>query len=394
MDVELLLLLAVPAAFIFVALGWFAARVDIKHLLEGSRRLPRSYFRGLNYLLNEQPDRAIDNFIEALKSDSETVELHFTLGAMFRRRGETERAIRIHQSLLARADLPQADMEKAQLEIGLDYLKAGMLDRAEENFAALRGSGLEREALEALIDLYEIEKEWLKGVEAARELERVSETDQRKRISHYWCELAQAALARTALDDANEALRHAMEEDRTSVRAMLLLGDLFAARGEWKQAVDAWMSIEKQSVVHLALVAERVINAHKKLGRDTQGLHLLKDVLDRSPSVDVLETVRRETQAQLGVQASHDVVLGELKRAPTLIGLDKLVESRLALAPAEIVPELELVKTLLHNQTRRLSRYTCSHCGFKARQFYWQCPGCRTWDAYVPRRAEELEVMQ
>ncbi|HEU4622764.1 MAG TPA: lipopolysaccharide assembly protein LapB [Burkholderiaceae bacterium] len=394
MDVEILLLLAVPAAFLLVALGWFAARVDIKHLLEGSRQLPRSYFRGLNHLLNEQPDRAIDSFIEALKADPETVELHFTLGAMFRRRGETERAIRIHQSLLARSNLPQSEREKAQLEIGLDYLKAGMLDRAEDAFVSLRDGLLKREALESLVDVYEIEKEWSKAIEAARELERVSDVDQRKRISHYWCEIAQSALARSSFDDALNALDRAHQEDRTNVRATLLRGDWLAAQGRYDEAIDAWLAIEKQSVVHLALVAERVLNAHKTLGRTEQGLHLLRNMLAQSPSIDVLETAHRETVAHQGPESAHELVLAELKRAPTLIGLDKLVESRLTLAPAPLVPELELVKTLLHQHTRRLSRYTCGHCGFKARQFYWQCPGCRTWDAYVPRRTEELEAMR
>ena len=143
MDIEVILLLAVPSIFVIFGLGWFAARVDIKHLLERSKTLPKAYFQGLNFLLNEQPDRAIDSFIEAVKADPDTVELHFTLGGMFRRRGETDRAIRLHQSLLARTDLAVALIERARLELAHDFFKAGMLDRAEEAFAALRASGVE-----------------------------------------------------------------------------------------------------------------------------------------------------------------------------------------------------------------------------------------------------------
>lgn len=394
MDIEVLLLLAVPAAFLTFGLGWFAARVDIKHLLEGSRTLPNSYFRGLNFLLNEQPDRAIDSFIEAVKGDPETVELHFTLGAMFRRRGETDRAIRIHQSLLARSDLPREDRERAQLELGHDFLKAGMLDRAEETFTGLRAGALGRAALEALIEIYEIEKDWDKAIATARELEQAGEVDLRERIAQFQCELAQSALAQSRLDDAQVALDAALDEHRKNVRASMLAGDLALARGQVQQAIDTWIGIERQSPMHLALVAERLMAAHRTLGRAPEGLHLLKTMLAQTPSIDVLDVVYRETLVQHGAQAAHAVVLAELRRTPTLIGLDKLVESRVAITAPEQVPELELVKTLLHQQTRRLARFTCSQCGFKARQFYWQCPGCRQWDTYLPRHVEELEVMK
>ncbi len=394
MDIEVLLLLAVPAAFLIFGLGWFAARVDIKHLLERSKALPNAYFEGLNFLLTEQPDRAIDSFIEAVKADPDTVELHFTLGGMFRRRGETDRAIRMHQSLLARVDLPVAELERARLELAHDFFKAGMLDRAEEAFAALRASGVARPALEALVDIYEIEKEWDRAITTARELEAVADIDLRARIGQFHCELAQSALAQSRLDDAERALGAAFDEHRKSVRASILAGDLAYARGDAVRAIDLWVGVERQSPMHLALVAERLMNAHRALDKRPEGLHLLKSMLAQSPSVDVLDVVFRETLQQEDARAAHAIVLAELRRTPTLIGLDKLVEARVAIASPDQVPELELVKSLLHEQTRRLTRFTCSHCGFKARQFYWHCPGCRQWDTYLPRREEELEVMK
>lgn len=394
MDIEVILLLAVPTAFLIFGLGWLAARVDIKHLLERSKTLPKAYFQGLNYLLNEQPDRAIDSFIEAVKADPETVELHFTLGSMFRRRGETDRAIRLHQSLLARADLQPALHERAQLELAHDFFKAGMLDRAEEAFSALRASGVAPPALEALVDIYEIEKEWARAIDTARELEAAANVDLRARIGQFHCELAQSALAQSRLADAQTALDAALGEHRKSVRATILAGDLALAQGDAKRAIAHWIGVERQSPLHMALVAERLMNAHRGLGQGAQGLHLLKAVLEQAPSVDVLDVVFRETLAQEGAPAAHAVVLAELRRTPTLIGLDKLVEARVAIASPDQVPELELVKSLLHEQTRRRTRFTCGHCGFKARQFYWHCPGCRQWDTYLPRREEELEVMK
>jgi lipopolysaccharide biosynthesis regulator YciM len=394
MDSDVILMLALPAAFVLFGLGWFAARVDIRHLLEGSKSLPNSYFRGLNFLLNEQPDRAIDSFIDAVKIDPDTVELHFTLGAMFRRRGETERAIRIHQALLARTDLPDAQRQHALLELARDYLKAGMLDRAEEGFAALKSSAVKIAALEALTEIFELEKEWERATEAAQELQQATGKDLSDRIAHFHCERAQTALSQSRFDDADEALAQALSAQRKSVRAMILSGELALARGDAQAAIDHWLGIEKQSVLHVVLVATKLMQAYRTLDKATEGLRLLQAMMAQSPSIDMLDVVYREVLAQQGPEAAHAIVLNELRRTPTLVGLDKLVEARLPLASPGMMPELELVKTLLHQQTRRLSRYTCSHCGFRARQFYWQCPGCRQWDAYSPRRVEELEVMK
>jgi lipopolysaccharide assembly protein B len=394
MDSDVILMIALPAAFVLFGLGWFAARVDIRHLLEGSKSLPNSYFRGLNFLLNEQPDRAIDSFIDAVKVDPDTVELHFTLGAMFRRRGETERAIRIHQALLARNDLPEAERLRAQLELARDYLKAGMLDRAEEGFATLKSSTVKIEALEALTEIFELEKEWERATESAEDLQQATGKDMSDRIAHFHCERAQSALAQSRFDDADGALAQALAAQRKSVRAMILAGELALARGDAQGAIDHWLGIEKQSVLHVVLVATKLMQAYRTLDRATEGLRLLQAFMAQSPSIDMLDVVYREVLAQQGPEAAHAIVLDELRRTPTLVGLDKLVEARLPLASPAMMPELELVKTLLHQQTRRLSRYTCSHCGFRARQFYWQCPGCRQWDAYSPRRVEELEVMK
>lgn len=175
MDLDFWWLLVIPVAFAF---GWMAARYDLKTLLSESANLPRSYFRGLNFLLNEQPDQAIDAFIEVVKLDPETVELHFALGNLFRRRGETDRAIRVHQNLLSRADLPVSERDHALFELGQDFLKAGLLDRAEETFRSLETGDYALGAQRALLTIYEIEKDWIKSIDTARHLE----TDRRAHV--------------------------------------------------------------------------------------------------------------------------------------------------------------------------------------------------------------------
>ena len=241
---------------LFFGLGWLAARIDIRHLIAESKSLPRSYFRGLNFLLNEQPDKAIDAFIEVVKLDPETIELHFALGSLFRRRGETERAIRMHQNLLERGDLPGEQRLAAMFELGQDYLKAGLLDRAEEVFEKLRAGSHRVEALGFLLDIYQQEKEWLKAVQAARQLSDGSGKSLQKEIANFYCELAAVEATHSRTEQARAYLDEALAASRKCVRANMQLGDLHAAAGEHEQAVLAWKRIEQQTPAYLALVAQ------------------------------------------------------------------------------------------------------------------------------------------
>jgi lipopolysaccharide biosynthesis regulator YciM len=390
MEFETWWLLAIP---VFFGLGWIAARVDIRQLLSESRSLPRGYFKGLNFLLNEQPDKAIDAFIEIVKLDPETVEMHFALGNLFRRRGETERAIRVHQNLLARPDLPQDHHSHAQYELGQDYLKAGLLDRAEETFNQLVDTPYGAQARRALLEIYQREKEWTRAIDAAQALQESGAGGRQKEIAQFYCELAQDALVHTHADDALAILEKALAADRKNVRATLLTGDACLAKGDTEAALLAWRRVEQQSVPHVALVAQRLMDAYRSVGRPQEGVNLLKSYLAEASSIDLLEVVFKAVIELDGVDAANHLVSDELRRTPTLLGLDKLLEARLMDAIPEVRPELLVVKNLVHGYTQKLARYQCSHCGFKARQFYWQCPGCSQWETYPPRRTEELNVM-
>lgn len=390
MEFEIWWLLGIP---VFFALGWIAARVDIRQLLAESRTLPQGYYKGLNLLLNDQPDRAIDAFIEVVKLDPGTAELHFALGNLFRRRGETERAIRVHQSLLARPDLRREERDHAQFELGQDYLKAGLLDRAEEAFNLLIGSQFEAQARRALLEIYQREKEWQRAIDAARALQDAGAGSRQKEIAQFYCELAQDELVHTRLDAALALLEKALATDRKNVRAAILSGDVYLAKGDTEAALAAWRRVEQQSVPHVALVAQRLMDGYRSVGRVQEGLNLLKSYLAEAPSIDLLEVVFKGVLELEGEDAANQLVGDELRRLPTLLGLDKLLEARLMKAPPEMRGELSFIKNLVHNYTQKLARYQCTHCGFKARQFYWQCPGCSQWETYPPRRTEELNVM-
>jgi len=378
-------LLLIP---LFFALGWAAARVDMRQVVHESRALPRSYFQGLNFLLNEQPDKAIDSFLEVAKVDSQTVELHFALGNLFRRRGETERAIRMHQNLIDLPDLDEAVRLQALAELGQDFLKSGLLDRAEEIFNKLIGTAFAAEAKRNLLEIYQVEKEWLKAVELASEVPDLATQQQ---IAEFYCELAAGEIMRSKPDSARAYLESAMQQNRKCVRASLLQGDLLLQEGKPQAAIEAWQRIEQQDPAYLALVAQRLLDTYRKLERPEEGMALLSAYLERYPSLDLLDVVYQLVLEGQGNEAAYRLVRAELQRNPTLLGLEKLMSARLPLAAPEIRPDVELAKTIIQGYTKRLSRYRCNNCGFKARQFYWRCPACGGWETYPPRRSEEFD---
>ena len=374
---------------LFFALGWAAARIDIRHVVKESRALPRSYFRGLNFLLNEQPDRAIEAFVDAVKVDPHTIELHFALGSLFRRRGETERAIRMHQNLLERDDLPQDLRLQAMAELGQDYLKAGLLDRAEEVFDKLRESDMVKEAKRNLLEIYQLEKDWMKAITIAAELPDIAT---QKEIAEYYCELAAAEMIRSRPDAAADYLKTALERNRKCVRASLLQGDIEAQQDRLEEAVACWLRIEQQDPTYLALAAQRLLDAYRKLARRDEGLQLLRGYLEHYHSLDLLDVVFQLVLESEGAEAAYCLVRDELKRNPTLLGFDKLIEARLLVTAPEMRADLELSKGIVQGYTRRLARYRCDNCGFKARQFYWRCPACGGWETYSPKRTEEFDL--
>jgi lipopolysaccharide biosynthesis regulator YciM len=385
MEFEYWWLLGFP---LFFGLGWIAARIDIKQIVSESRALPRSYFRGLNFLLNEQPDKAIEAFIEVVKVDPETVELHFALGSLFRRRGEYDRAIRMHQNLLERADLGGDQKVQALVELGQDYLKAGILDRAEEVFKKLEDTPQAVTARQHLLQIYEQEKDWPRAIEMTKQVE----TDPRS-LAQYLCELAASEAAQSRPDGARRHLDAALEANRKCVRASLLLGDLERNQNNLEKAIEHWKRIESQNPAYLALMAQRLVEAYREAGRAEEGLTLLAGYLERYPSLDLLDTVFQQTLEAKGPDEAYALVRDELRRNPTLLGLDRLLEAQIIAAGSpDRRRDLELVRNLVHGHTRRLARYRCESCGFKARQFHWRCPGCGGWETYPPRRTEEFDL--
>ena len=386
MQFELWMLLVFP---IFFGMGWLAARIDLKRLLSESSVLPRSYFQGLNFLLNEQQDKAIEAFIEIVKIDPQTIELHFALGSLFRRRGEIDRAMRMHLNLVERADLDKDKKQQAIFELAQDYLKAGILDRAETLFRDLKGTTYQQPALDFLLGLYQKEKDWLKAIEVTQQLTEISGQLHEKEAAFFYCELASEGLERGQTEAARTHLQQALQTDPKIARATMMLGDMESGAQQPAKAIEIWQHIEQQNPQYLPLVAERLLTAYRQSAREEAGIATLQNYLVKYPSLDLMNVLFQAILQRDGAAAAYKLVRDELQRNPTLLGLDKLLEARLLEISSENRADVEMVKNLVHQRTRALAMYHCAKCGFKARQFYWHCPACHGWETFSPRRSEE-----
>jgi lipopolysaccharide biosynthesis regulator YciM len=295
----------------------------------------------------------------------------------------------MHQNLVERADLEEEKRLQALFELAQDYLKAGLLDRAEELFTKLEDTAHAEAALKFLLEIYQQEKDWQKAISVASKLETVTGQSHQKEIANFYCELASNEIIHSRPDAVRPYLAEALAHHRLSVRANLLLGDLEMSLGNADGAIDAWKRIESQNPAYLALVAEKLLAAFTQSDRLDEGLNLLRGYLAKYSSLDLLNTVFQGTLEKSGAEDAYRLVRDELRRNPTLLGLDKLLEAQLLEAPIERRRDLELIKELVHQHTRGLAMYKCDNCGFRARQFYWHCPACAAWETYAPRRTEE-----
>lgn len=400
MEFDIWWVLAVP---LFFGAGWLAARIEGRVARSRARGLPAAYFKALNHLLQEQHDKAVEAFVDLVRIEPETVELHFALGNLFRGRGETDRAIRVHQNLIGRGDLDAEQRVRALDELGRDYLKAGLIDRAEETFRRLEGSSLAAHALAQRLEIAQSVRDWPLAIDLAQQLQRDAGEERSHEISHFHCELAQQAID-GAVDEpepgerarqiqrAFAALEAARSADPISPRSWLLRGRLCQVESDPAATLAAWQTMARVGPEYLALVGSEFIATHEMLGRANEAIGQLESIVAQFPSVDVFGAVLDARVRRDGARAAIDWGQATLLRTPSLLGLDRLNELRLATdSDADASAERKLTRALLHKQVRRLSRYTCGRCAFKAQRFYWQCPGCNRWDTYAPRRSEELE---
>jgi len=374
-------LLLLPA--LGFALGWLASRLDLRQVRREERDSPRAYYKGLNLLLNEQQDKAIDTFIEAVQNDPDTTELHFALGNLFRRRGEFERSVRVHQHLLSRADLSSADRDRAQYALAQDYAKAGLFDRAEAAFRALEGSAFSTEACRALLDLYERSREWVSAHEMASKLEAPGAGSYAARMAHHLCERAEERSAAGAHAEAWEWLQKAQACAPMTARPVVMMGQWQVRQGQVEQALATWAGLLRLPQAPVALVADEVVRCVQPLGSALidRALQLLRQAYTTQESLAVLQAINTLAPSEAG-----PTLRAHLTRQPSL----SAAAAVLKLPPEQWKDQdLKPVREALERSTLPLQRYRCAACGFEAQRYFWQCPGCLSWDSYPPQRIEE-----
>jgi len=381
------LLIGLPLAFVF---GWFASRLDQRQLRADSRRAPKAYFKGLNYLLNEQQDQAIDAFIEAVQNDPETTELHFALGNLFRRRGEYNRAVRVHEHLLLRDDLSRADRERAQHGLALDYLKAGLLDRAEDALRRLEGTPFETQARLALLTIYERSHDWAQASAIAQRMQDAHQGDFSQRQAHYLCEQAQLRRAHGDVGAARALLDQAITTAPGAPRARLELARLQLQQGEHEDALRTLTELARAASAALPLAAGLMVEAANACHEQASVKALLQAHYRDQASLDVLDAI--VTLQQATTPTAQDTAQAQSWYADYLNHEPSLVVAAKWLAHETLSHEERhpAIQRALDQAAKPLTRYRCAACGFEALQRFWQCPGCQSWDSYAPRRVEEL----
>lgn len=388
MGIEVLFLLLPVAAFS----GWWIGRRGGNRGRERGGDFSSEYFKGLNYLLNEQPDEAIEVFVQMLDAESDTVEVHFALGNLFLRRGEVDRAIRVHQNLIARPTLTREQRNQALYELGRDYMRAGLLDRAENLFLELSDDAAYGElALRQLLDVYQQEKEWDRAVGVVDRISGRTGRDMRPLVAQFYCELAEEAMSEGDVGRAQKMLKRALVEDRKCARASLLEGQLLFRGGNAKAAVKSLRRVEDQDPDYLPEALEPLQSCYAALGRPGDMIDYLRGVLERHGGISPLLLLAELLRRRDGEAAAMAAMAEFLRRRPSVRGMARLIQMKLAAAHEPAHEDLELLGELTGRILDGKPVYKCSRCGFTGKTLHWQCPSCKEWNTVKPIQGVEGE---
>lgn len=380
--------------FIGISIAWYAGRRE-RRQKETPRKLgvPRDYLIGLNFLLNEETDKAVDIFIKMLEVDSDTVETHLAVGNLFRRRGEVDRAIRIHQNLIARPQLEKTYREQSLFELGQDYLSAGMLDRAERIFLELVNiKSHSAKALRALIDIYQQEKTWKKAIDAAIKYEDVTRENMQHVIAHYYCELAETAFNKEKYDSALNYLDQAISADKTCVRTSLLKAKVNMKNNDFKIALRSLKQIKYQNPDYLSEAIDLLASCYEKLNQENELVLYLKKLVEEYPRVPVVLILAERIRKWKGDKVAANFVADYVRRYPSLRGLSLFINLYISSVEGRAKEDLHILQNLMRKLLKNKPDYQCTSCGFSGKSLHWQCPGCRQWSTIKPVYSLEGEL--
>ena len=373
------LALLIPAAFLFGA--WTARRASVRRSGAKVSELSSDYFRGLNYLLNEEQDKAIEVFLKLAEYNRDTVETHLALGNLFRRRGEVDRAIRLHQHLVSRPDLSDAMKTVALLELGEDYMRAGLLDRAEVLFADLVAMDAHApSALRHLIGIYQHERDWLKAIEHARRLEAMTGEDESTVIAQFYCELAEQARAQGGRSDARAYLDQALASQPGCIRAFMITGRLLAEDGQHARAVELYEQAIATDISFVPDILPLLLASYARSGQMARAERFLRELLGRYSGITPVLALTKLYEQRDGQRAAIDFLTTQLRKRPSVRGLMTLIDATMERMQGEARDNFLILRDLTRKLIEGQAMYRCNRCGFGAKAHHWQCPSCKSWD--------------
>ncbi|MDO5686800.1 MAG: lipopolysaccharide assembly protein LapB [Neisseria sp.] len=378
---------------VFFAMGWFAARVDLRTVLKQAKSVPEAFYHSLDALIDRKTSIAARALSEVIDQESEgkaqanLYELGLSLGKLYRQRGENDKAIVLHQELLSSPDLVGERRHRLQFELGQDFQSAGLVDRAEQQFEQLIGTHMERAAREVLLHIYQQDRDWEKAIAAAAELAHDAQTYQFE-IAQFYCESAQAGLFRSEFDEARQHVQAALNANRKCTRANMILGDIESKQGNFQAAIDAYSAIEQQNHDYLSMVGEKLFDAYAALGQAKEGLDVLIGYMKTFPQLDLINVIYEKSLMLHGeMQAAQTAA--ELARAtPNLSGVYRLLGLRISELDPLWRADADMMRTVVGRYAQRAMMYRCKHCHFKSQVFFWHCPACNRWETFTPNRIE------
>lgn len=365
---------------------WAAAKQKRKQEHKQNHHFSREYVLGLNYLLNEQPDKAVDVFIKLLEVDNETVETHLALGSLFRRRGEVDRAIRVHQNIIARPKLSLAQRKEALLALGQDYLSAGLFDRAERVFIEVMDMGEKDEthSLKGLLTIYQQEKAWEKAVATIKKLEQVVGLKMNVEMAHYYCEIAEQANKQNHIEKAYQTIRQALNIDSASVRAHRMYADLEIKHGRFPSALRSLKQIVSLDPDFMQEVIEPMVYCYLQLDDMDACIEYLTTIIIDNPRTSAIFVIAEQILEQKSKDDAIDFVSAQLARYPSIRGLNKLIAWHLESANGKVKEQLQVLYAITSKFLEKKPIYRCEHCGFAGKLLHWNCPSCKLWGKIKP----------
>lgn len=388
MDMDIWWLL-VPIALlpIFFAMGWFAARVDMKTVLKQAKTIPSGFYNSLDALVDKNTGKAARNLAEVIDQQQGSYDLNLTLGKLYRQRGENDKAIAMHKTLLNSPDTVGEKHERVLYELGLNYQSAGLVDRAEQIFIELQKGNMAKQANEVLLNIYQQDRDWEKAIATAQLLSYDNQTYQFE-IAQFYCEMAQAVLFQSHFDEAREYVQAALNANPKCTRANMILGDIEQKQGNFGAAIAAYSAIEKQNHAYLSMVGERLYDAYDAMSKPEDGLNVLIGYAKTFPALDLINVIYEKSLLLHGEEKANQIAVELVRLKPDLNGMYRLLGLQMSDLNPQWKADADMMRGVMGRQLQKSWMFRCRNCHFKSQVYFWHCPACNKWETFTPNKIE------